>query len=282
MSWVTDPLLGLDTETTGVDVDSDRVVAAALVRRDATGTHVRTWLLDPGVDIPAGATAVHGISTEHARAHGRPPPEALEEIATALADAVGAGVPVVAFNASFDLDLLDAELRRHALPTVVDRLGRTVAPILDPLVLDRCLDGDRDGTRRLVDLCARYGVASAGPLHTAEVDAVATLDLLDAIVRRFPALTAVDAASVHAYQQTAGREWADRAATRRAERRLSASGSHAAGPAPVRLRARAARLLRSLADRLGGLRSGSWSARTGDASPQRPPGARRTDGRAPR
>ena len=72
MSWTDGPLLGFDTETTGVDVDNDRIVTAALVRRDATGTHVRSWLIDPGVDIPEAAAAIHGVSTEHAREHGRP------------------------------------------------------------------------------------------------------------------------------------------------------------------------------------------------------------------
>ncbi|MCP6451477.1 hypothetical protein NL490_27705, partial [Klebsiella pneumoniae] len=81
----------------------DRIVTAALVRRDAAGTRTRTWLIDPGVEIPEGASAIHGISTERARADGVPPPQALEEIAALIAEAQRAGVPVVAFNAAFDL-----------------------------------------------------------------------------------------------------------------------------------------------------------------------------------
>ena len=99
MSWTDGPLLGFDTETTGVDVDNDRIVTAALVRRDASGTHVRSWLINPGVAIPDAAAAIHGVSTEHARTHGRPPREALEEIAADLAEALRGGVPVVAYNA---------------------------------------------------------------------------------------------------------------------------------------------------------------------------------------
>jgi DNA polymerase-3 subunit epsilon len=254
MGWLTGPLLGLDTETTGVDVATDRIVTAALVRRDVTGTQVRTWLVAPDVDIPEQAVAIHGISTEHARAHGRRPSEALEEIAATLADAVAAGVPVVAFNASFDLDLLDAELARHGLPTVHERLGRDVAPLLDPMVLDRYVDPGRVGPRRLVDLCEHYGVTSAGRLHTADVDVVATLDLLDAIVRWFPQLGTVDAATVHEYGITARREWAERAAARRAERELAARRNRVATRVPARLRAWVSRRLRSVATRLTGRR----------------------------
>ncbi|GAA2719704.1 exonuclease domain-containing protein [Cellulomonas aerilata] len=261
MSWVTGPLLGLDTETTGVDIATDRVVTAALVRRHAGTTHARTWLLAPDVDIPPQATAIHGISTEHARGHGRPPSEALEEIATELADAVTAGVPVVAYNASFDLGLLEAELARHGLPTLRERLGRDVAPVLDPLVLDRAEDGARDGPRRLGDLCAHYGVASAGPLHTAEVDVVATLDLLEAIVRRYPHLGDADLATVHQHQIAAVRAWVEGAAARRAARALAKERADRARLASAPLLTRLASRLRSLVARLR-LRSRAARGRT--------------------
>ncbi|MBN9328148.1 MAG: DNA polymerase III subunit epsilon [Cellulomonas sp.] len=166
-SWSEGPLLGFDTETTGVDVDSDRIVTAALVRRDATSTSITTWLIDPGVPIPAEAAAIHGITTEHAREHGRPPRDALEEIAVELAEAFRTGVPVVAYNASFDLRLLDAELRRHRLPTLPDRLYQAARPVIDPLVLDRAEDRFRRGKRKLVDLCGFYRVIESGSLHSA-------------------------------------------------------------------------------------------------------------------
>ena len=216
MSWIRGPLLGFDTETTGVDVDHDRIVSAALVRRDAGGTRVRTWLVAPGVPIPDGATAVHGISTEQAERYGRPAAEALEEIATELAAAVTQGVPVVAYNASFDLGLLEAELRRHGLPTLAERLGRDVAPVLDPFVLDRCEDADRVGGRRLADACQVYGVVDTGPMHSADVDVLATLDLLTALVDRFPRLGALDPRTLHERQAAAHRAWAEERAARRA------------------------------------------------------------------
>lgn len=229
-SWSEGPLLGFDTETTGVDVDSDRIVTAALVRRDATGTSITTWLIDPGVPIPAEAAAIHGITTEHAREHGRPPRDALEEIAVELAEAFRADVPVVAYNASFDLRLLDAELRRHRLPTLPDRLYQAARPVIDPLVLDRAEDRFRRGKRKLVDLCGFYRVIESGSLHSADVDVVATLDVLERILGRFPHLAELDLDTLHEYQVSAHRAWAEGFNAWRAEQGLDGPGAELVWP----------------------------------------------------
>lgn len=231
MGWNDGPLLGFDTETTGLDVDTDRIVTAALVRRDAGGTHVRTWLLNPGVDIPEPAAAIHGVSTEHAKAHGVAPKAALDEIATELAEAFRAGVPVVAYNAAFDLCLLDAELRRHRLPTLPDRLLGAARPVIDPLVLDRAEDRGREGKRKLVDLCGVYEVVESGELHNADVDVVATLDVLERIVGRFPHLADLDLDTLHEYQVTAHRAWAESFNAWRTEKGLDGPGAEPTWPA---------------------------------------------------
>jgi DNA polymerase-3 subunit epsilon len=217
--WVSGPLLGFDTETTGLDVATDRIVTAAVVVRvPGVSTDVRTWLLDAGVDIPAEATAIHGITTEHARTRGQAPAEALEQIASVLTAHVSRGLPLVAYNAAFDLSLLDAELRRHGLATLPERLGRPVFPVLDPLVIDRWQDAAREGKRRLGDLCTLYDVASVGDLHTADVDALVTLDVLDAQLVRYPHLRAVALEALHAAQAGTYRDWAS---TLNEERRVS-------------------------------------------------------------
>ncbi len=208
-TWASGPLLGFDTETTGVNPTSDRVVTAALVMRDAAGTRQRTWLIDPGVEIPAGAAAIHGITTEKARAGGLAPAPALDEIAGMLVQALRNGIPVVAFNAGFDLQILDSELARHHLPTLPQRLGGPVRPVIDPLVIDRAVDRYRKGKRTLGHLCEVYGVTGSG-LHTAEVDVVATLDVLRAIVSRHSAqLAHLDLHGLHDYQVAAHRAWAE-------------------------------------------------------------------------
>ena len=226
MSWTDGALLGFDTETTGVDPRRDRVVSVALVERDASGTRPRTWLVDPGIEIPEGAAAVHGITTEHARAHGRRPVEALEEIGADLAKAFSTGVPVVAFNACYDLTLIEAELRRHGLATVAERVGGPLRPVIDPLVLDREHDRFRKGKRTLGVLCEVYGVTpDAGGLHSADVDVVATLDVLAALVRRFPVIAATGLADLHESQVAGHRRWAENFNAWRAGRGFTGPGA---------------------------------------------------------
>lgn len=206
------PLLGFDTETTGTDVHSDRIVTAALVHSVGPGREgetVATWLIDPGVDIPEAAAAVHGISTEHARAHGMAPAEALDEVAEVIVDALRRNIPVVAFNAGFDLQILEADLRRNGLTTVAERLGHEIAPVVDPLVLDRGLDRYRKGKRTLTNLCEVYDVTQDGRMHTADVDVSATLDVLRGIISRHPELGRATLAEVHQRQIALHRDWAE-------------------------------------------------------------------------
>lgn len=52
--WYEGPLAAFDTETTGVDVEEDRIVSAALVIQDRADGPVRVtrWLVNPGCRSP--------------------------------------------------------------------------------------------------------------------------------------------------------------------------------------------------------------------------------------
>ncbi|MCA1943131.1 MAG: 3'-5' exonuclease, partial [Yonghaparkia sp.] len=82
MSLLDRELAVFDLETTGVDVRTARIVTACVAVLDASGAVVarRDWLADPGVEIPEGAAAIHGITTERARAEGRPAAEVVAEV----------------------------------------------------------------------------------------------------------------------------------------------------------------------------------------------------------
>ncbi|MEU5739848.1 3'-5' exonuclease [Streptomyces tendae] len=201
-SWFEGPLAAFDTETTGVDTETDRIVSAALVVQDAPGLRPRVtrWLVNPGVPVPEAATAVHGLTEEHVQRHGRWPAPVMYEIAEALAEQARAGRPLVVMNAPFDLTLLDRELRRHRASSLGRWLERTSLHVLDPRVLDKHLDRYRKGRRTLTDLCTHYGVDLEGA-HDAAADAQAALEVVRAVGRRFQArLERLSPAELHALQ----------------------------------------------------------------------------------
>ncbi len=183
-----------DLETTGVDVTVDRVVTAhvGLLGPGGVALRARSWLADPGIEIPEGAAAIHGISTAHARAHGRPAADVVAEVVAALRELLDAGIPVVAYNAPYDFSLLKHEAVRHGIVPIA-----APAPVIDPLVLDKAHDRFRKGKRTLEVVAAHYAVELTGA-HDAAADAIAAGRLAQAIAGRF-ALPA-DVAQLHTQQ----------------------------------------------------------------------------------
>jgi DNA polymerase-3 subunit epsilon len=200
--WYEGPLAAFDTETTGVDVETDRIVSAALVVQDAEGLRPRVtrWLVNPGVPVPESATRVHGLTEEHLQRYGRWPAPVMYEMAQALAEQARAGRPLVVMNAPFDLTLLDRELRRHRASSLARWLERTPLHVLDPRVLDKHLDRYRKGRRTLTDLCEHYGVPLEGA-HDAAADAQAALEVVRAVGQRFAGrLERLSPAELHTLQ----------------------------------------------------------------------------------
>ncbi|GHF42467.1 3'-5' exonuclease [Streptomyces mashuensis] len=199
--WPDSRLVAFDTETTGTDWNSDRIVAAAVVEvGGGQDTKVTDWLINPGVVIPAQATAVHGITTERAQLEGRVAAEAIAEMTALLVALLVAGHPLVVFNARFDLTILDRECRRHDLVPLVDHLpGRELAPVIDPLVIDKQVQRYRRGSRKLPDLCAHWHVQHDGP-HSPSADAVAAARLAWRLGRAYPRLGAMQPHTLHALQ----------------------------------------------------------------------------------
>lgn len=179
-SWLT--RIGVfDLETTGVDVATERIVTAHVGVIDAQGHEISSqqWLADPGIDIPEGATAVHGITTATARAEGAPASVVVQEIIESLRALFAQGIPVVAYNAAFDFSLLHHEADRHGLSP----LG-TPGPIIDPLLLDKKFDRYRRGKRTLEAVAEHYAVPLDGA-HEASADAVAAGRVALALAQRY-------------------------------------------------------------------------------------------------
>ncbi|MFE4671049.1 exonuclease domain-containing protein [Streptomyces sp. NPDC056723] len=206
MSWHTKPLLGFDLETTGINVETARIVTAAAVdfkpgdSVDTLPDRAHLWLANPGIAIPAEATDVHGVTTEQAHANGRPAAQVADEIADMLAASLSTGIPVVAMNGRYDFTVLDRELRRYGLRTLRQRLGGegTPGPVIDPYILDKQADKYRSGSRKLEALAAHYGVTLAAA-HTADADALAAVQVAVAIGTKYPQLD-VHPEQLHVWQ----------------------------------------------------------------------------------
>ncbi|HEY1179347.1 MAG TPA: exonuclease domain-containing protein [Phytomonospora sp.] len=187
MSWHEGPMLMGDAETTGVQPHLDRIVTFALIFGGRGQTQQEEgWLINPGIEIPEGAAAVHGITTERARDEGVDPRKAIPEIADAVIYHTRRGVPFVGFNCSFDLTMLLAETIRYGSPAQVEAL-RSVRPIIDTFVLDKWADRYRKGSRKLVDVAAHYGVdLSEQDAHGAAADALAAGRIAWHIANKYP------------------------------------------------------------------------------------------------
>lgn len=169
--WHLAPLAAYDCETTSADPDEARIVTATLVKIwPGPSVDILNWLVNPGVPISAEATAIHGITNERAT-EGIDPATAASQILAELDECWTSNRPVVIYNASFDLTVLDRELRRHcgiALPTP--------GVVIDPYTIDKHLDKYRRGSRTLAATCAHYQV-KLEDAHTAEGDALAAARL---------------------------------------------------------------------------------------------------------
>lgn len=184
----------IDTETTGVNPTTARVVTATilLVGSDGRIRAEHNWLVNPGVPIPERATEIHGVSDAHAKAHGADPAHAIDQINTVLNRYAEAGIPVVAYNAMYDLSLLANEAARHSVTHLTD-----FPLVIDPMLLDRTYNPGRPGGHTLGNVAQQTGVPlSAEDAHDARNDALATARVAHITLRQVsdlhPGMTASD------------------------------------------------------------------------------------------
>jgi DNA polymerase-3 subunit epsilon len=178
-----------DTETTGLDpYQGHRLVeigCVELVNRFPTGRTFHRYL-NPERDMPQEAFAIHGLSTDFLK-----PQPLFASIAEELLAFVG-DAALIAHNATFDLNFLNAEL---------DRIKQATIPrdcLIDTLLLAR--RKFPGASNRLDDLCARFGIDNSrrtkhGALLDAELLAEVYVELVEARQAQL-GLVAVPAASI--------------------------------------------------------------------------------------
>jgi len=174
-----------DTETTGLNAASDRIVeigCVELINHIPTGRHFHAYL-NPERAMDEDAFRVHGLSDEFLKNQpkfGQKAAEFLEFIGDS---------PLIAHNAGFDIGFINAELERLRLPS----LGNAV---IDTVMIARELN---PGARVSLDaLCKHYGIDnSRRSLHGALLDSEILADVyLELIGGRQVALALVEEVNV--------------------------------------------------------------------------------------
>lgn len=201
-SWANDVWLSVDLETTGVDVWADRIVEIACIQVFPDGNTGDTYhaIVNPGVDIPDGAAAIHGITTQRAIDEGIHPATAVAEVGRRIFE--HGHRPVVIFNGVFDWPILLAEAERHDIEFPF------LAPVLDPYLIDKMVDQYRKGSRKLVAVAQHYAVPlDEAEAHGALADATAAARAMRVIVKRNPQMAKRSLASVYLRQVRGHERW---------------------------------------------------------------------------
>ena len=165
------PLVGFDLETTGINVERDRIVQIALVRVEPGGAR-RTLetLVNPECPIPPEASAVHGIKDADVR--GMP---TFSQIRQDVEEFLN-GADLAGFNSvNFDLPLLQAELKRAG-----SELDFGGARHLDAMRIFHMMER-RDLTAAFKFYCGKDLVGA----HSALADTEAAIEILDAQIARY-------------------------------------------------------------------------------------------------
>lgn len=192
-----------DTETTGINVFKDRIVQFFGATADAQGNLIDTWeiFIDPGVEIAQEAVDVHGFSNDFLKKNGKQPHEAFSEIRDLFLK--HRHLALVAFNANYDVSILDAEMKRHGVSQTFGSWVASHSKIVDGIVIDRHHDRYRKGKRNLATQAAHYGIPfNPDELHDAKTDVELTAKITAAILKKFGTPTTEEQAQWY-------KEWAE-------------------------------------------------------------------------
>ena len=162
----------VDTETTGLSTDEDRVLQIGVVIMRGDGTIEHEWVtylrrLTWGFGH-VGAFHIHGITRRQLR-RGLPPAVAFEKMNELITDCV-----FVAHNAKFDVGFLRSDSIRLSAPL------KLTGPLCT-LLLSRKLDPQRTMSHKLKDVAARLGKSTDRP-HDALADAQLTASVLPSLL----------------------------------------------------------------------------------------------------
>ena len=163
-----------DLETTGVDISHDRIVEIAVVKVEPSGDkEVKVRRINPGMPIPPAATAVHGITDEDVKDSPR-----FEQIARSLYAFIE-GCDLGGYNSNkFDVPMLAEEFLRAGVE--VDFKNRKFVDVQTIF--------HKKEQRTLSAAYMFYCGKELENAHSASADTLATYEVLEAQLDRYPDL----------------------------------------------------------------------------------------------
>lgn len=168
------PLAFIDLETTGVNLGTDRIVELAIVKILTDGTKsVKRKLINPGMPIPKQASDIHSITDEMVK-----DAPSFKQIAQEIKQMLD-GCDFAGYNSNrFDIPLLMEEFLRAQVD--FDMKNRK---LLDVQNIFHKME-----PRTLGAAYKFYCSKTLDGAHSAEVDASATYEILEAQIERYPEL----------------------------------------------------------------------------------------------
>ncbi|MDE6383297.1 MAG: 3'-5' exonuclease [Paramuribaculum sp.] len=172
---LTRPIVFFDLETTGTNITSDRIVEISILKIWPDGTELeRTRRVNPGMPIPAEATAVHHITDEDVA--GEP---SFSQIAKSLAQ-IFTDCDIAGFNSNrFDVPLLIEEFHRAGIA-----LNLSGIRFVDVQTIFH-----KKEQRTLTAAYRFYCDKDLEDAHSASADTRATYEVLMAQLDRYPDLS---------------------------------------------------------------------------------------------
>lgn len=181
LGWENARFVVLDTESTGLDQQRDRIVSIG-----AVGCYFFELSLDDVFEVVlpishnTSAVHIHGITREQAAAKGVPEPEALQRFLRYLRDGI-----IVGHHVSHDIGMIEAACQRHF---GLERLPNHVVDTMDLTLRLESLGGMTKAPWETNDfsldgLCERFGIA-LHDRHTASGDAFLTAQVFLKLLKR--------------------------------------------------------------------------------------------------
>jgi DNA polymerase-3 subunit epsilon len=166
------PICFIDLETTGINVSTDRIVEIAIVKIGLDGSkQVKRRLVNPEMPIPKGSSDVHGITDDMVK-----DAPSFKMLANEIKQFME-GCDIGGYNSNrFDVPMLNEEFLRAGIGVDIE-----TRKLLDVQKVFHMME-----QRTLSAAYQFYCHKTLEGAHTAEADATATWEILEAQIDRYP------------------------------------------------------------------------------------------------